>query len=249
MDNLKNGKAPVALLKDRQILPLTQEQAWAASLWDKKDKEEIASAIGVPPEILTEWENQPLFIAEIADLSAEFEAEIEEKQAAALVFDNSSYAAAEATIGLEEGTIMEWAQEEESLFNELLDQMKREVANQIKKDPNPEGLKNPDPEDLNEDQIRAIPLIIEGKTDAQVGEAIGKSRETINRWRNQNKDFIKELKKAREAYLDSQIMALSATARKAITVLENLLDSEDEKIRTRVAIHLLRATALPQRIK
>ena len=180
-------------------------------------------------------------MAEIADLSAEIDAEIEEKQAAALVLDNSSYAEAEAKIGLEEGTIMEWAQDEESLFNELLDQMKREVANQIKKDPDPEG--------LNEDQIRAIPLIIEGKTDAQVGEAIGKSRETINRWRNQNKDFIKELKKARDAYLDSQIMALSATARKAITVLENLLDSEDEKIRTRVAIHLLRATALPQRIK
>ena len=241
MDNIKNGKAPVALLKDKQILSLTQEQAWAASLWNIKDKEEIASAIGVSSEILTEWESQPLFIAEIADLSAEFDAEIEEKQAAALVFDNSSYAAAEAKIGLEEGTIMEWAQDEESLFNELLDQMKREVANEIKKDPDPEG--------LNEDQIRAIPLIIEGKTDAQVGEAIGKSRETINRWRNQNEDFIKELKKARDAYLDSQIIALSATARKAITVLENLLDSEDEKIRTRVAIHLLRATALPQRTK
>ena len=241
MDNIKNGKVPVALLKDKQILSLTQEQAWAASLWNIKDKEEIASAIGVPSEILTQWESQPLFMAEIADFSAEVEAEIEEKQAAALVFDNFSYAAAEAKIGLEEGTIMEWAQDEESLFNELLDQMKREVTNEIKKDPDPEG--------LNEDQIRAIPLIIEGKTDAQVGEAIGKSRETINRWRNQNKDFIKELKKAREAYLDSQIMALSATARKAITVLENLLDSEDEKIRTRVAIHLLRATALPQRTK
>ena len=106
-----------------------------------------------------------------------------------------------------------------------------------------------DSHSLNEDQIRAIPLIIEGKTDAQVGEAIGKRRETINRWRNQNEDFIKELKKAHETYLDFQIMALSATARKAITVLENLLDSGDEKIRTRVAIHLLRATTLSQRMK
>ena len=82
------------------------------------------------------------------------------------------------------------------MFNELLDQMKREVAKQIKKDPNPEGLKNPDPEDLNEDQIRAIPLIIEGKTDAQVGEAIGKSRETINRWRNQKRRFYQGIKES-----------------------------------------------------
>ena len=36
MDNIKNGKAPVALPKDKQILSLTQEQAWAASLWDYK---------------------------------------------------------------------------------------------------------------------------------------------------------------------------------------------------------------------
>ena len=241
MDKIKNDTAPVTLPTDKRILSLTQQQAWAASLWEIKDKEEIASAIGVPPEILTEWEDQPLFIAEIADLRLGLDANTEEKQAAALVFDNSSYAEAEATIGLEEGTIMEWVQDEENLFNELLDQMKCEVTIEIKKAPDPEG--------LNEDQIRAIPLIIEGQTDAQVGEAIGKSRETVNRWRNQNGDFIKELKKAREAYLDSQIMALSATARKAITVLENLLDSEDEKIRTRVAIHLLRATVSPQRMK
>ena len=242
MDKIKNDTAPVTLPTDKGILSLTQEQAWAASLWEIKDEEEIASAIGVPSEILTEWEDQSLFIAEIADLSSEINASTEEKQAAALIFDNFSYAEAEATIGLEEGTIMEWAQDEHSVFNDLLDQM-RGVANEIKKAPDPE------PEGLNEDQIRAIPLIIEGKTDAQVGEAIGKSRETINRWRNQNEDFIKELKKAREAYLDSQIMALSATTRKAITALENLLDSEDEKIRMQVAIHLLKATALPRRMK
>ena len=226
--------------RQTDIVPYPRTGMGGSTLGNKRQRGN-RPAIDVPPEVLTEWKNQPLFIAEIVDLSLGIEASTEEKQAAALVLDNFSYAEAEATIGLKEGTIMEWAQEEDSLFNELLGEMKREVANEIKKDPDPEG--------LNEDQIRAIPLIIEGKTDAQVGEAIGKSRETINRWRNQNEDFIKELKKAREAYLDSQIMALSATTRKAITVLENLLDSEDEKIRTQVAIHLLRATALPQRMK
>lgn len=241
MDNIKNNKASAAQPTARGALRLTQEQTAALTLWEIKDTEEIAAALGIPLQVITEWEDQPLFMAEISDLYLEIEATTEEKQAAALVWDNFSYAEAEATIGLEKGTIMEWAQDEYSSLNELLDQMKSEAAKKIKKAPDSEG--------LNEDQIRAIPLIIEGKTDVQVGEAIGKSRETINRWRNQNKDFIKELKKAREAYLDSQIMALSATTRKAITALENLLDSEDEKIRMQVAIHLLKATALPEQIK
>ena len=241
MDKIKNDTAPVALPTARGALSLTQEQVWAASIWEMKDKEKIANAIGVSPEVLTEWQNQPLFIAEIVDHRFEIYASTEEKQAAALVFDNFSYAEAEATIGLEEGTIIEWARDENSLFNQLLDEMGNPAIVEMKGESDPEG--------LNEDQIRAIPLIVEGKTDAQVGEAIGKSRETINRWRNQNRDFIRELEKTRKAYLDSQIIALSATSRKAITTLENLLDSEDEKIRMQVAIHLLKATALPERMK
>ena len=102
---------------------------------------------------------------------------------------------------------------------------------------------------LNDDQVRAIPLIIEGKTDAQVGDILGKRRETINRWRNQDKHFIKELKEAREAYLDAQITALSAATPKVLTVLQDLLNSEDEKIRMQAATHLLKATALSERMK
>ena len=128
MDNIKNDTAPVALPTARGALYLTQEQEWAASLWEIKDTEEIAAAIGIPSHVLTEWEDQPLFMAEITDRRFEIDASIEQKQAAALVFDNFSYAEAEATIGLEEGTIMKWAQEHESPFNELLDEMKRDFA-------------------------------------------------------------------------------------------------------------------------
>ena len=245
MNDTKNNTIPRAQPTDRARLALTQEQESAVLLWDIKDKEEIATALDVPPEILDEWENQPLFIVEVVDHSHELAADAQEKQAAALVFDNCSYAEAETKIGLEEGTIMQWTQDEDSNFNYLLDIMKPSAIN-------PEYLgvttTTPDLPDLSEDQMLAIPLIIEGKTDAQVGEAIGKSRETINRWRNQNRDFIKELEKARKAHFDSQIMALSATTQKAVTVLENLLDSEDEKIRMQVALHLLKATALPKQI-
>ena len=127
--------------------------------------------------------------------------------------------------------------------------MKEGVPDEFNRGSDAKLMKKNEPQGLNDDQARAIPLIIEGKTDAQVGEAIGKRRETINRWRNQDELFIKELKAAREAYLDAQITALSATTPKVITVLQDLLDSEDEKIRMQAATHLLKVTALSERMK
>ena len=247
MSKTKKHTTPEAIPTDEFVLSLTQQQTQAAQLWEAKSEKEIAAALGITPEILTQWKNLPMFLAEIADLRLGIEATPEQKQAAALVFANISYAQTEAIVGLKEGTLMEWVQEdafwpEDNPFSDLLKEMKEGVPNKFNE--TPEAKKG-----LSDDQVRAIPLIIEGKTDAQVGEALGKRRETINRWRNQDEHFIKELQAAREAYLDAQITALSATTPKVITVLQDLLDSEDEKIRMQAATHLLKVTALSERMK
>ena len=248
MSKTKKNTTSEAQSGDEIVLSLTQQQTQAALLWEVKSENEIAAALGITPEILTQWKNLPIFLAEIADHRSGIEASPEEKQAAALVFANTSYAQTEAIVGLKEGTIMEWIQEDAfwtndpNPFNQLLKEMKEGVPNKFNEAP--EAKKG-----LSDDQVRAIPLIIEGKTDAQVGEALGKRRETINRWRNQDEHFIKELQAAREAYLDAQITALSATTPKVITVLQDLLDSEDEKIRMQAATHLLKVTALSERMK
>ena len=247
MSKTKKNTTPEAVPTDEFVLSLTQQQTQAALLWEAKSENEIAAALDITPEVLAQWKNLPIFLAEIADLRSGIEASPEEKQAAALVFANISYAQTEAIVGLKEGTLMEWVQEDafwtnDNSFSQLLKRMKEGVPNKFNEAP--EAKKG-----LNDDQVRAIPLIIEGKTDAQVGEALGKRRETINRWRNQDKHFIKELQAAREAYLDAQITALSATTPKVITVLQDLLDSEDEKIRMQAATHLLKVTALSERMK
>ena len=216
-------------------LSLTQEQEWAVSLWETKDKGEIATAVGVSPEVLTEWENQKLFTVELTARTIGGEATTEEKQAAVLVWNNFSYAQAEATIGLEEGTIIEWARDSDSEFNWLLKEAKNPRLFTMEADSDIKG--------LNEEKLLAIPLIIEGKTDAQVGEAIGKSRETINRWRNHDRDFIEKLNAAREAHIDSRMTAVTETAKKAITVLNELLNSDDEKIRLQAATLLVKTTS------
>ena len=97
---------------------------------------------------------------------------------------------------------------------------------------------------LKDQQLLAIPLIVAGKSDAQVAEAIGVARETVNRWRNHDFDFQRELRQSREAHLDSHMMALTRVNKKAVDVLENLLDSDDEQIRLRAAMHLLKTVPL-----
>jgi hypothetical protein len=248
MSKTKKNTIPEAQPTDQIVLSLTQQQMQAALLWEVKSENEIAAAVGITPKVLTQWKNQPIFLAEIVDLRSGIDASPEEKQAAALVFDNVPYAQTEATVGLKKGTLMEWVQGFNS-FNDLLEEMKEGVPNEFNKAPEPEVKEDLKPKGLNDDQVRAIPLIIEGQTDAQVGDVLGKRRETINRWRNHDKLFIKELKAAREAYLDAQITALSAATPKVITVLQDLLDSEDEKIRMQAATHLLKATALSERMK
>ena len=250
MSKTKKNTTPEVLPTDEFVLSLTQQQTQAALLWETNSEKEIVAALDITPETLTQWKNLPIFLAEIADLRLEIEASPEEKQAAALVFANTSYAQTEAIVSLEEGTLMEWVQEgafweHDDSFSQLLKEMKEGVPNKFNEAPEAKG-KN---KGLSDNQVRAIPLIIEGKTDAQVAEALGNRRETINRWRNQDKHFIKELQAAREAYLDAQITALSATTPKVITVLQDLLDSEDEKIRMQAATHLLKATALSERMK
>ena len=137
---------------------------------------------------------------------------------------------------------MTWIEKEDSTFNWLHEAAKDltlsilNIASKFK-------AQKEDLEARKEDKLLAIPLIIEGKTDAQVGEIIGKSRETINRWRNHDEDFIQQLNNARNAHIDSQMTAVTETTTKAITVLNELLNSEDEKIRLQAATLLVKTTS------
>ena len=100
---------------------------------------------------IAQWKNLPIFLAEIADLRSGIEASREEKQAAALVFANISYAQTEAIVGLKEGTLMEWVQEDafwtnDNSFSQLLKRMKEGVPNKFTEAP--EAKKG-----LNDDQV------------------------------------------------------------------------------------------------
>lgn len=230
--NTKHAAAPTA----ESMLKLTKEQESAASLRKKKEIDEIAAAIGVSTDIIEDWEKQPRYLAEISQIDLGIKADTEVKQAAALVLSNYSYTDAEAALDLEEGTIITWALDNQSPFNSLLVQMKF-LANR----PPPSEDIDDDPEELSNEQLQAIPLIVQGKTDAEVGEAIGRTRETVNRWRNHDEDFAWALDDARDSFMESQRVAVSAGAQMAVSALEELLDSKDDKVRLQAASLLLKS--------
>ena len=68
---------------------------------------------------------------------------------------------------------------------------------------------------LKEQQMLAIPHILAGKSDAQVAEAVGVARETVNRWRNHDEDFQDELSQSRVAQDDARVIALASVHAKA----------------------------------
>ena len=243
MSEKKNDNQVVGILTDSNQLDLTLEQEQAIKLWDTTSyKEGIAAAVGVSPEVLQDWQKQTIFRLALR----KYGAEMNELQAVVLTLDNVSFADAEKTLELDPGTITEWAKDVDSPFAELLEEFRMESREEKRDQVTYENSAKQETEEqaLKDQQMLAIPHIVAGKSDAQVAEAVGVARETVNRWRNHDQDFRNELTQSRRAQINARISALSSVNTKAIEVMEELLDSKDEGTRMRAAMHLLKTVPL-----
>jgi Helix-turn-helix of insertion element transposase len=95
-------------------------------------------------------------------------------------------------------------------------------------------------EALSIEQHNAIDLLVYGKPDREVAEAIGVTRETVTRWRNENPYFIAELNQKREELWRAAHDKLRGLVGKAIETLEKALDTGDMK----AAVEILKAVKL-----
>ena len=102
--------------------------------------------------------------------------------------------------------------------------------------------KDPISNELTHQQETAIDLILAGKNDNEVAEKIGKSRSTVNVWRNHNLLFMATLNDRRQQMWGSQLNRLNTLAVEAVDVLQEGLQDEDIKVRLLAAIHILKAT-------
>ena len=97
---------------------------------------------------------------------------------------------------------------------------------------------------LTDKQLMAVDLVLYGMSDKEVAERIGKSRQTVNRWRLHDMEFcallIKRRKEIRERHRDN----LSNLVSKALGVVSEALDVENINIRLQAAQTVLRMSGL-----
>ena len=98
--------------------------------------------------------------------------------------------------------------------------------------------------ELSVAQENAIDLLVAGKSDREVAEAVNVNRSTVNQWRNHDPLFVAELNARRKGIWGSQCERLRNLVAKAVDVLEEDLDSENPKLRQSAAIHILKSVKL-----
>ncbi len=101
---------------------------------------------------------------------------------------------------------------------------------------------------LTPEQLNAIDLLILGKTDREVAEAVGVRRETVTKW-HKNPFFSAELSIRREELWSDAKLRLKSLAQEAVNVLTRGLSSQDEKVAITAAVHILKTVGLYGEVK
>ena len=68
---------------------------------------------------------------------------------------------------------------------------------------------------LSVEQLNAIDILVQGRTDQETAETIGVARETVTRWRNDNPHFAAQLNRQRRLIWGNSHDRLRALASKA----------------------------------
>lgn len=98
---------------------------------------------------------------------------------------------------------------------------------------------------LNIKQENAIDLLLIGKTDKETAQEVGVSRQTVNDWRNNDSLFEAELNRRRKEVWGSQLERLRNLLAQAVVVLEEDLQTTDERrLRQSAAVHVLKSVGL-----
>ena len=98
---------------------------------------------------------------------------------------------------------------------------------------------------LSIEQENAIDLLLQGKSDKEVAEVVGVSRQTVTEWRNRNPLFAAELNRKRQEVWGGQTERLRQLIARAVSVLEeDMQQTQDRRLRQAAAVHVLRAAGL-----
>ena len=84
--------------------------------------------------------------------------------------------------------------------------------------------------ELSQKKQIALELILAGRTDAQVGAAIGKGRNTIWSWRKHDPQFIAALNQRRSWLQNESVEQMNALCSQSIQLLEKAVEKGDTEL-------------------
>lgn len=213
--------------------------------------------LGITSTELHTWQKNPLFrTIEVLTQQGHpvscgnFEAYMPAICAGVLVHQGYTYDEIETRLELESGILLLWlddnfeleTDEDDDYVDPEIFTSARDAASET--DPSLENIRKEneaEKQEITEKQSLAIPLMLAGKTDQEVGDLIGVSRYSIISWRK-DAFFAEELHEARSLLRESQLQELSATISKAFKVVEEMLDHKDPQVRLKAALGLLKGT-------
>lgn len=92
-------------------------------------------------------------------------------------------------------------------------------------------------------QEAVILALLEGKTQKEAAEAAGVAPETVSRWMKRDAVFVATLNARRKDLWNAHREKLRAQVREAVTVMGDLLKSENERVRLQAATAILRTAS------
>ena len=93
---------------------------------------------------------------------------------------------------------------------------------------------------LSVEQLNAIDILVQGRTDQETAETVGVARETVTRWRNDNPHFAAQINRQRRLIWGCSHDGLRALASRAVDTLDLALQNGD----ARAAVEVLKAVGL-----
>ena len=200
--------------------------------------------LGVTTAEYNRWLKQPLFriLNALIDESLiehdQIEGVLDEIKAAVLVSQGFTYESIESRLDLYEGNLLEWTNSENDgeLFREAVERFERELPETQERDRQIAERDNA----TRANQTRAIQLILQGKNNQQIADAIGVSRQTVSFWQNQDEKFKADLNDEIKAWQGAQRAKFASVIDTAYESLISLLQSDDPQIRLKAAVEVLK---------
>lgn len=97
---------------------------------------------------------------------------------------------------------------------------------------------------LSVEQMNAIELLALGKTDQETADAVGVTRQTVNKWRNHDSDFEVALNLKRQELWAGHADELRSHVSRALEVLAEDMEANDLRLRQAAAVQILRAAGM-----